>query len=806
MRRGVAYLGSGFGLLIASPAFAAPVAFDLPPRSYADALIEIGVRSNLSMLNVAACRGAAPRLRGRFEGREAVALLLRGASCRFEFVDAVTVRFFSAAPAAPSQPVRIAKAPPPRPAAAPTPVEGPIDLEGVVVTAQKRPELLLNSAASVSVIGASRLADASALDVSDVAAQLAAVVLTNLGPGRDKVLLRGVSDGAFTGRARSTVATYLDDAPISFNAPDPDLVLTDVDRIEILRGPQGALYGGGSIGGAYRIVTHPVSLDRYAGSLSLRASSTEGGGRGGAVEAMVNAPLIRDVLGVRAALYDVDDAGYLQNEATRQSNVDNTRRRGGRITARFRPSARWTVDASLAMQRLVTGDTQYTTSPTPTLRRANLVREAHVNNFAVAGLTVAGSLGGLNLHSATTYVRHSFASRYDASAALSIFDDPQAQLGVYDEQFASEMLTEDLYLATPADRRVSSLAGLLVSHLTTDTPSQLFSRVAGSPATTSLFSETRRDTVDELAFYGETRVNLTPRWSLTGGGRLFRTAVTTAATTLTPRQAVRSRLLKASDVNLGVSPKLSIQYAAGARTSLYALVSSGERAGGFNTGGLRAPIPTQARFKPDVLVNYEAGVKARFANGGELAASVFHDRWRAIQTDQFLGSGLPYTLNIGSGSLDGAEIDVARRFGPLSLEANALVTRSSLEQTAPGFAQAKGRALPGAPNLSLAAVASYRRALGPHLDLLLGGRAAYVGRASLTFDATPMSTQNSAYVDAAVWAHLISGRYRLALTVTNPSDSRANTFAYGNPFTFGQVRQATPQRPRTLELVASAHF
>ncbi|CAN5296858.1 N/A [soil metagenome] len=792
------------GLAASHPSRAAsPVAYDLSPRSYADALSAIGVRSNLSLLNVGACRGVAPPLKGSLEARDAIERLLRHAPCRFEFLDAVTVRF--TALRSPPRPA----APPP--AASPTPTfasqeDSATDLQAVVVTARKRPELLLTSAAALSVVGAARLADVSALDVSDVASQLAAVVLTNLGPGRDKVLLRGVSDGAFTGRARSTVATYLDDAPITYNAPDPDLVLTDVDRIEILRGPQGALYGGGSIGGAYRIVTRPVDLTKYAGAVTVRTSSIAQGGRGSAVEAALNAPLIRDVLGVRAVLYDVDDAGYLQNDETRQSNVDHTRRRGGRLAARLRPANGWTVDASLAIQRLVTGDAQYTTSPKPTLRRANLVREDHVNNFAQAGLTVTGSIGDLALHSATTYFRHSFASRYDASAALSIFDDPLAQFGVYDETFSSRMIVEDVYVATPAGGSVSSLAGVLISHLSTDTPSLLFSRASGSTMTTSLFSEKRHDTVDELGVYGETQVKLSPRWSVTAGGRLFRTSVTTAATTLTPRQAVTSRRLKASDVNIGVSPKLSVQYAAGARTSLYALVSSGERAGGFNTGGLRAATTSQATFKPDLLINYEAGIKARFAGGGEVAASVFHDRWRSIQTDQFLSSGLPYTLNIGSGSLDGAEAEVARSFGPVSLEANALLTRASLEETTPGFAQAKGRALPGAPSLSLAALAEYRRALTPHIDLLLGARATYVGRASLTFDASPIGAVNSAYVDAGLWAHLISGRYRLALTVSNPVDTRANTFAYGNPFTFGQVRQATPQRPRTIELVASAHF
>src|SRR5207302_3349176 len=112
-----------------------------------------------------------------------------------------------------------------------------------------------------------------AVDVRDTAGQLAGVLMTNLGPGRDKLLMRGLSDGAFTGRARSTVSTYLDDAPINYNAPDPDLRLTDVERVETMRGPQGALYGSGALAGVYRIVTNKPDPERFAAGLEVTAAN-----------------------------------------------------------------------------------------------------------------------------------------------------------------------------------------------------------------------------------------------------------------------------------------------------------------------------------------------------------------------------------------------------------------------------------------------------------------------------------------------------------------------------------------------------
>jgi hypothetical protein len=103
--------------------------------------------------------------------------------------------------------------------------------------------------------------------------------------------LRGLSDGTFTGRTQQTVGTYLDNIQLTYNAPDPDLRLIDVDRVEILRGPQGALYGGGSLSGVYRIVSVKPVLDEWSGSLLAGAAATESGSPSSRVEGVVNLPL-----------------------------------------------------------------------------------------------------------------------------------------------------------------------------------------------------------------------------------------------------------------------------------------------------------------------------------------------------------------------------------------------------------------------------------------------------------------------------------------------------------------------------------
>jgi iron complex outermembrane receptor protein len=141
------------------------------------------------------------------------------------------------------------------------------------------------------VISAARLRDAAAIDTTSVSQQTAGFITTNLGAARNKIMLRGLSDGTFTGRTQQTVGTYLDNIQLTYNAPDPDLRLIDVDRVEILRGPQGALYGGGSLSGVYRIVSVKPVLDEWSGSLLAGAAATESGSPSSRVEGVVNVPV-----------------------------------------------------------------------------------------------------------------------------------------------------------------------------------------------------------------------------------------------------------------------------------------------------------------------------------------------------------------------------------------------------------------------------------------------------------------------------------------------------------------------------------
>ena len=142
------------------------------------------------------------------------------------------------------------------------------------------------------------------------------MTVTNLGPGRNKILLRGISDGVFTGLTQSTVGLYLDLTPITYSAPDPDLKLIDIDRVEVLRGPQGTLYGTGPIGGVVRIVTRRPEFGREDLAVALTRSHTHGGGTNTDYNIVANLPLAGDRAAIRAAVYGETFSGYINGRRT----------------------------------------------------------------------------------------------------------------------------------------------------------------------------------------------------------------------------------------------------------------------------------------------------------------------------------------------------------------------------------------------------------------------------------------------------------------------------------------------------------
>lgn len=798
--------------------------FEIPSKPYAEALIDLAVQANVSLLGASACgAGGAAGLSGDYSLSDALGRVLSDAPCNWRIVDARTVRITPATPTA----------------AHPAPPPATNLVTELLVTARKRPERLDTLPAGVSVISAEQLLATRAFDVRDTAGQLVGVLMTNLGPGRDKLMIRGLSDGAFTGRARSMVSTYLDDAPINYNAPDPDLRLADVERVETLRGPQGALYGSGALGGVYRIVTNKPDPDDVSAGLLTSLATTRGGSPSYEGEGFANLPILNGHAAVRLVAYYDDKGGYLDNSNLRLSNVDSTTRTGGRAAVRFALGDRWTLDLSATGQRLNSRDSQYITQGAVSDLRAevadpdhpfvaaptrqNQVREMSRNDLAQAAATLRGELGWADLSTSTSYVQHDYASTYDASQVVSRFITTGADLGLYSEAARIRRLVQDLVLTSTGAGKFDWLAGAYGSLSMERTPSSLdvLANGAITPALlrapaglTRFYNEERRDHLHELAAYGEGTWRFAPGWTASVGARAFdsslkvRAAVTGAFPT-TPRDVAVDRSFS------GVSSKVSLQREFADGSLLYGLYSEGFRPGGVNTTNFVGVSALRTTFEPDQLRNFEAGAKGHFLGRHlVLRAAAFYDVWSNLQSDQYRTSGLAYTANVGDARIKGLEAEAAYEwpFG-LTVQANVLYSDAHLTRVNPDFTnnnlalaqQIIGSGLPGAPRFSGGALVRYDRPLGENHTLRLVAQADYVGPARLAFD--PMlSARTDAVIDADIEALLVTERWSVGVFVSNPADSSSNTFAYGNPFTFGQVRQVTPQRPRTVGVRLAAGF
>jgi iron complex outermembrane receptor protein len=781
-------------LFVAHAADAAParIGFKIPAKPRSEALIDLGVQARVTLGGASACPGRSPPLFGSMTLRQALAAVTAGAPCRFEILDNATVSI---------QPVR----PAPRVAPAVT-VEPALTLESVTITATKRPVALGTAAGGVSVIGAQRLQDTAAIDTTSISQQAAGFITTNLGAARNKIMLRGLSDGTFTGRTQQTVGTYLDNIRLTYNAPDPDLRLIDVERIEVLRGPQGVLYGGGSLSGVYRIVSRKPVLNERSGSVMVGGAATESGSPSGRLEGVVNLPLVKDRAAVRLTAYDDIDGGYVDDVNLRLSNVDRTTRTGGRAAMFLVLNPDWSVGLSGARQDLHATDSQYTTPNLGGQKRANQVRETHDNILEQAAVTISGRGDWGRFESSTGYVRHRFASRFDATAALNAEDAAAVDVGLFDESSKVRLLVEEAVLSSPDEGRLRWLVGLYGLASLEDSDGELRARTISNPSRL-VYLEDRRDRRRELALYGEVSYDLGQGWSASLGWRGFSSAVRTTSKVEAPAPG-QSRVMDREARFTGVSPKISLQHTLGEGGLVYLLTSEGYRSGGFNSGGLAAPSALRASFKPDHLRNYEIGASIRpLAGRMILRTALFHDVWTDIQTDQYLfPSGLSYTANVGDGRNTGLELEATvLATANLTLDANALFNRPRLTQLDPAFASAAQSELPGVPDVSAGAMARYQRPLPRGRQLVLTAEFEYVGRSRLTFDRR-FSPPMGGYVTGRLSAQLSTANWNLALAVANPADASSDTFAYGNPFSFGQVRQVTPLRPRTWSLDVTRAF
>ncbi|MDB5393474.1 MAG: TonB-dependent receptor [Rhodospirillales bacterium] len=781
----------------------AKVPFHIAPESLADALVDFAVQAHVSIgYSGVDFHGAiANPVEGNFTPDVALKLILAGTGYESvaRMAEALEVRqIVSASAAAAMQ--------------SGAPAIGAGDaarLEELVVTSTKRAEIAQSLPYSISVVTGADLDHFGLRSQNDLMAHVAAFSVTDFGVGQNKLAIRGLSDSAIPGRSQSVVGLYLDESRLTDDAPDPGLRLVDIDRVEVVRGPQGTLYGAGTLGGLVRVITNKPILDGEQGMAMLSTAAAEEGGPSAGIDLMLNLPLVKHVLALRAVGYVRRDGGYIDEARLSRHDTNLTDTDGGRLSLLWQLSDDWSVAAGFTGQQIAAADSQYFQAGLGFLQRMNFELEPHRDQFLQANLTVEGLLDWAKVTSTTAFTERRITDQYDASlawTALTGFPMGPARFG---DMRNIQSVTQETRLTSLGAERFNWIAGTFLSHRNEG----YRARLVGPDARHQPFiarAQVRNDYADELALFGEATYDLTDSLSVTAGLRGFYASLNAAADVGRP-MSIGSTLAEGTNHTTGFVPKLIVSYNPAKILTLYADAAEGFRLGGVNInspiGAInvnrprsgRQPVSTNARtFDSDRLWSYEVGAKTALWDGRLVAnAAGYLTVWDNIQSDQILRDGSLYTANAGTTHAPGFEIDVnVQATRHLRLQGNFFWNDPDILHPNPLLIQSAGR-LPAVPISNFGLSARYSVSIQDGWDASASLEYAYVGEETLGFDARNSPTMGDySNVDARVG--LTRGVWEATLYVKNLMDEGANVFAFGNPFNMGAIGQATPLRPRTI--------
>ncbi|WP_294389870.1 TonB-dependent receptor [uncultured Sphingomonas sp.] len=798
----------GAGLLLAAPLPATVPTVDLPAGKLGAAVTALGRQTgtSISVEGAAIWSRPVPALRGRLTARQALQRLATISGAEVRAAGPGAWRLVTARPHAP---------PPARPPHASLPTEADDTPLEIVVTATKREVPLRDYAGLASFLGGSDLSLGGVSGTDAILARLATVSSTHLGAGRNKLFIRGIADSSFTGPTQATVGQYLGDLRLSYNAPDPDLRLYDMAAVEVLEGPQGTLYGAGSLGGIIRVTPNAPATGAIAGTIASGVSATQHGDPGADLAAMLNLPLDHDRAGLRVTGYGVTDGGYIDNPVRGKRDINRTDVWGGRATLRLVAGDGWTVDLGLVGQRTHGRDSQYADNGERPLTRASPIDQGFDADYTLGHVVIAKDWSDMHLRSTTGYIRQTLTETYDATvpaggiAAGAGFNGifaatPLVARAISDGQpqsFVQRNRTRLFAHETRLWRTSEGGIGWLLGGSITSNRTRL-GRTVGAPDTPLPITGVA-NRIAEGTVYGEASARPVAGLTVTAGARVTHSRLSGEGEDVAPLIAAARRAVAADRTVTTLLPSGSISAAVLPRLTLFARYQEG-----FRPGGLAIESDFVRRFDSDHVATLESGL--RIGQPGErldLAASISHTRWRDIQADFIDGSGLPSTANIGDGRIWTVTATGGWRPIPaLRLELSGTVNDSRVLSPSPAFSVALTRRsrVPNVARFAGRAGFDWQQPLANDLSLRVTGWARYVGRSRLGVGPV-LGEEQGDYLDTAVIARLGTPGLGVTATLTNLTDSIGNRFALGTPFAIG-ARQITPLRPRTLRIGIDAAF
>lgn len=766
----------------AAPAAAQRIAFDIPAKPLGRAVIEIAraAGASIGLTDQSLASRPAGRLRGTMTLDRAIAALVRGTGAKAVRIDARTYRIVRDDTGRSTR--RYAEQI--RPAVLPSrPIQTAALETDIVVTALKRPINLSDVPGSVTVVtGYDPAFDLASRGTDALAGRVHTVNSTHFGSGRNKLFIRGIADSSFNGPTQATVGQYLGETRINYNAPDPDLRLYDIERVEVLAGPQGTLYGAGSLGGIIRVVPNRPRLDAVESLVSFGTGLTAHGAASYDGAVMLNLPIVPGGVGLRLVAYGIEQGGYIDDRLRGLRNINATDVWGGRVALAGEFGEGWRLQLNGVTQRTRSADAQFADRDAPPLMRSSPVAQPFRNAYDLADLTLTREWSGNRLVASTGLVRQSLTERYDSTRR----NGPPT---VFDQLTIVEMVSSELRLSHSSTAGLSWLFG---SSLVNNRATQR--RALGAADEPIPIPGTRNEVLDATLF-GEGSLRPLPWLSLGAGARLAYTQLSDEALDAEPFLAPALRSFAQRD-QVAFLPSASMTINPSGPWLGYLRYQEG-----FRPGGLAASNISVQRFRSDRVKTIEGGLRYGLNGDGPFDASIAlaYTRWNDIQADVVDFGGFPTTSNIGDGRIYSVDARIGWRPAPgLSLEAAALFNDSQVVNPAVTIIITPRSDLPNVARWNGRASAEYRFDLGT-AQVRLGAAARYVGRSRLGIGPV-LGERQGDWLDASLNARLDFKRHALSLTVTNLLDQVGNRFALGSPFTLVEQPQLTPLVPRTMRL------
>lgn len=612
--------------------------------------------------------------------------------------------------------------------------------------------------------------------LDDYTRGIPSVSLQSSGPGRNKIDIRGVTSGSFDftdAQDRPMVAVYIDEVPISLASSNPELKVLDLERVEVLRGPQGTLFGAGSMSGTVRMITQKPDANEFFGSGEAGLSVTErGGGANYNLRAMLNVPIATDILAMRVTGYQGRESGFVDNLATGKNDANSNTNTQGRVAFRLTPGDGIAIDASalymdLDAKALPTGYLglgKFKTSIIgPEFYRDKLYVYNLTGNFDVGVGDIVASVSHVKRKNYTAIGGNQYLLAeyfFGEPIRANIFLQNDVSEWDYEARFSTkgagplrlvaglfyQNQKRDVYQNDPSDdfdARYGALLGL--------PPGGFNSVDLGAFTPDTDFSGLQNLRERQFSAFGELTWAITPKLDVTGGLRYFNWkqnfslyfgglfGVDVTGTPLTTRDSAREK---------GVNPRAVVSYRVTDKVMLFAEASKG-----FRYGGVNQPLPLSlcgpelnsiglsegpVTFGADSLWSYSIGEKGRFVdNRLKLNATAFLIKWDDVQTKKQLPSCAYYFIqNKGKVVSRGLELetsfDVTSSF---TLGLSASYTDAEADGAIENLKALDGDPAPYFPRYIATATAQYRHPIGKG-ELLLDGSWAFRAGVDTQFNRT----------------------------------------------------------------------